>query len=156
MRMQYSVYIHKQWQQTLDLISHLSSLTLTVVGAPQMVLQQYLSPVFRCPHGISKLHSCPFLDVIFSSLLLSSSPSCSFHCPLQNCLTVLCRIVFNMPEDFGMWPYHLSFRFFTMVRRSSYTPVAFCCEPPRSSHSLCRKFSDVFYSISSQGLGSFS
>ena len=30
--------------------------------------------------------SRPFLDVIFPSLLLSSSPSCSFHCPLQNCL----------------------------------------------------------------------
>ena len=28
----------------------------------------------------------PFLDVIFPSLLLSSFPSCSFHCPLQNCL----------------------------------------------------------------------
>ena len=43
-------------------------------------------PVFRCPQGISKSHSRPFLDVIFPSHLLSSSPSCSFHCPLQNCL----------------------------------------------------------------------
>ena len=43
-------------------------------------------PVFRCTQGISKPHSHPFLDVIFPSLLLSSSPSCSFHCPLQNCL----------------------------------------------------------------------
>ena len=43
-------------------------------------------PVFRCPQGISKPHSRPFLDVIFLPLLLSSSPSCSFHCPLQNCL----------------------------------------------------------------------
>ena len=33
-----------------------------------------------------KLRSHPFLDVIFPSLLLSSSPSCSFHSPLQNCL----------------------------------------------------------------------
>ena len=38
---------------------------------------------------------------------------------------VPCRIVFAMPEDVEMWPYHLSFRFFTMVRRSSCTPVAF-------------------------------
>ena len=30
-----------------------------------------------------------------------------------------------------------------------------CCEPPRSSHGLCRKYSEVSYSISSQGLGSF-
>ena len=74
-------------------------------------------PVFRCPQGISKPHSRPFLDVIFPSLLLSSSPSCSF--------TVPCRIVFAMPEDLEMWPYHLSFRFFTMARRSSCTPIAF-------------------------------
>ena len=31
----------------------------------------------------------------------------------------------------------------------------FCCEPPCSSHKLCRKFSELSYSISSQGLGSF-
>ena len=31
--------------------------------------------------------------------------------------TVPCRIVLVMPEDLEMWPYHLSFRFFTMVRR---------------------------------------
>ena len=39
--------------------------------------------------------------------------------------TVPCRIVFAMPEDLEMWPYHLCFRFFTMVRRSSCTPIAF-------------------------------
>ena len=39
--------------------------------------------------------------------------------------TVPCRIVFAMTEDLEVWPYHLSFRFFTMVRRSSCTPVAF-------------------------------
>ena len=71
--------------------------------------------------------------------------------------TVLCRIVFAMPEALEMWQYHLSFRFFTLVRRSPSTPVSgFCCEPPRSSHGLCRKWSEVSYSISSQGLGSFS
>ena len=32
----------------------------------------------------------------------------------------------------------------------------FCREPPRSSHRLSMKCSEVFYSISSQGLGSFS
>ena len=67
---------------------------------------------------------------------------------------VPCRIVFAMPEDLKMWPYHLRFRFFTMIRRSPCT--GFCCESPRSSHGLCRKCSDVSYSISSQGLGSFS
>ena len=39
--------------------------------------------------------------------------------------TVPCKIVFAMPEDLEMWPYHLSYRFFTMVRRSSCTPIAF-------------------------------
>ena len=39
--------------------------------------------------------------------------------------TVPCRIVFAMPEDLEMRPYHLSFCFFTTVRRSSCTPVAF-------------------------------
>ena len=58
------------------------------------------------------------------SLMLSSH--------LFFCLTLLlapftihCRIVFAMPEDLEMWPYHLSFLFFTIVRRSSCTPVAF-------------------------------
>ena len=132
--------------------SHLSPLTLEVVGAPQITLQQYLPsfPVFRYSHGISKPNSRPFLDVIshlFFCLPLLLTP-----------FTVPCIIVFAMSEDFEMWPYHLSFRFFTLVRRSSFTPIAFwfCCEPRHSSHCPCRKCSEVFYSISSQGLGSFS
>ena len=65
-------------------------------------------------------------------------------------LIVPCRIVFAMPEDFEMWPYHLSLRFFIVVRRSSCTSTAFCCEPLRSSHGLCKS------PIACQGLGSFS
>ena len=70
---------------------------------------------------------------------------------------VPCRIVFAMPEHLEMWPYHLSFRFLTMVR-SSCIPVAFwiLLRTSCSSHGLCRKCSEVSYSISSQGLGSFS
>ena len=58
------------------------------------------------------------------SLMLSSH---LFFClPLLLApFTVPCRIVFAMLEDLEMWPYHLSFRFFTMVRRSSCTPIAF-------------------------------
>ena len=49
-------------------------------------------------------------------------PSHLFFClPLLSPFTAPCRIVFAMPEDLEMWPYHLSFRFFTMVRRSSCT-----------------------------------
>ena len=53
----------------------------------------------------------------FHSLMLSSH---LFFClPLLLApFTVPCRIVFAMPEDLEMWPYHMSFRFFTMVRRS--------------------------------------
>ena len=58
------------------------------------------------------------------SLMLSSH---LFFCLplLLASFTVPCRIVFAMPEDLEMWPYHLSFPFFTMVRRSACTPVAF-------------------------------
>ena len=59
-----------------------------------------------------------------NSLMLSSH---FFFClPLLLAhFTVPCRIAFAMPEDLEMWPYHLSFRFFTMVRRSLCTPFAF-------------------------------
>ena len=70
--------------------------------------------VFRCHQGIASLLSCPFLDVIFPLLFLSSLLFAPF--------TASCRIVFAMPKDLWMWPYHLSFRLFTMVRRSSCTP----------------------------------
>ena len=58
------------------------------------------------------------------SLMLSSR---LFFClPLLLApFTVPCRIVFDMPEDLEIWPYHLSFLFFTMVGRSSCTPTAF-------------------------------
>ena len=50
------------------------------------------------------------------SLMLS--PHLFFCLPLLlPPFTVPCRIVFAMPEDLEMWPYHLSYRFFTMVRR---------------------------------------
>ena len=58
------------------------------------------------------------------SLMLSSH---LFFClPLLLApFTVPCRTVFTMPEDLEMWPYHLSFLFLTMVRRSSCIPIAF-------------------------------
>ena len=59
-----------------------------------------------------------------------------------------CIIVFAMPEDLEMWPYHLSFRFFSMVRGDHHAlqlHSGFCCKPPRSSHGLCRKCSEVIH-----------
>ena len=38
--------------------------------------------------------------------------------------TVPCMTVLASPEDLVMWPYHLSFRCLTVVRRSSWGPIA--------------------------------
>ena len=81
----YLDFIYAAWIFTILFLSSLSPLTSEVVGAPQMTVQQYLSTLPCLPQWISKPHSRPFLDIIFPSLL-SFSPSCSFHCPLQNCL----------------------------------------------------------------------
>ena len=79
------VYILKMFVLTFQQLtcnsSHLSPLTSEVVGAPQMTVEQYLStlPCLLLPTGNLQTS---FLDAILSSLLLSSSPSCSFHSPL--------------------------------------------------------------------------
>ena len=98
------------------------------------------------PNPIS-VHSLMLSSHLFFCLPLLLAP-----------FTVPCRIVFAMPEDLEMWPYNLSFRFFTMVEDHHALQLhsGFCCEPPRSSHGLCRKCSEISYSILSQGLGSFS
>ena len=130
-------------------------LTLTVVGAPQMMVQQYLSHLSVSPVVLREYPK----SIPDHSLMLSSH---IFFClPLLRApFTDPCRIVFAIPEDLEMWPYHLSFRFSTMVRRSSCTPIAFWIllqtKDPCSSHGLCRKWSEVSYSISSQWIGSFS
>ena len=66
----------------------------------------------------------------FAALRESPNPilvySLMLSCRLFFCLplllapfTVPWRIVFAMPEDLEMWPYHLSFRFFTMVHNQN-------------------------------------
>ena len=70
-------------------------------------------PVFSCLSWAGKVHSCPLFDIVFPSLLPSASFSFSF--------TVPCRIVFAKPEDLETWQNHLSFRFLTRVRSSSYS-----------------------------------
>ena len=58
------------------------------------------------------------------SLMLSSH---RFRClPLRlPPWTVPCRIVLASPDDRVMCPYHFSLRLFTVVKRSSYGPMAF-------------------------------
>ena len=118
-----------------------------------MTLRQYLS---FPPMSSAALRESPN-PIPVHSLMLSSH---LFFCLalLLVPFTVPCRIVFAMPEDLEMWPYRLSFCFFTMIRRSSCTPTAYWILLRTSSYVTwsLRKCSEVSYSISSQGLGSFS
>ena len=62
--------------------------------------------------------SIPVHSLILSSHLFFCPPLFLFP------FTVPCRIVFAKPEDLETWPNHLSFRFLTRVRSSSYSPMA--------------------------------
>ena len=107
---------HSLTLSSVSLSSHLSPLTSVVVGAPQITLQQYLSTIPCLP-----LRESPNSMSVYS-LMLSSH---LFFCLPLRLAPVPFRIVFAMLQDLEMWTYHLSFRFFTMVRRSSCTPIAF-------------------------------
>ena len=133
--------------------SHLSPLTLEVVGEPQMTLQKYLSilPCLPLPSGNLQT-PFPFIlwcylpissSVFLSYLLLSLSPAelCS---PCQRILR--CGYTIWVSVSLPWLGDHHAFQLYYRL----------CCEPPRSSHGLWRKCSEVSYSISPQGLGSFS
>ena len=62
--------------------------------------------------------SIPVHSLILSSHLFFCLPLFLFP------FTVPCRIVFAKPEDLETWQNHLSFRFLTRVRSSSYSPMA--------------------------------
>ena len=62
--------------------------------------------------------SIPVHSLILSSHLFFCLPLFLFP------FTVPCRIVFAKPEDLETWPNHLSFRFLSRVRSSSYSPMA--------------------------------
>ena len=73
--------------------------------------------------------------VLFSAALVELAKSIPVHSLILSthlffCLplflfpfTVPCRIVFAKSEDLETWPNHLSFRFLTRVRSSSYSPI---------------------------------
>ena len=135
------------------LSSHLSPLTLEVVGAPQMTLQQYLSilPCLPLPSGnlqtpFPSIRWCylPISSSVFLSFLLLSLSLAELSSPCQRILrcghTIWVSVSLPWLGDHHALQLH----------------SGFCCEPPRSSHGLCRKCSEVSYSISSEGLGSFS
>ena len=87
----------------------------------------------------------PFHLDLFSAALVELAKSIPVHSlrlssHLFFCLplfrfpfTVPCRIVFAKPEDLEKWPNHLSFRFSTRVRSSSYSPMAAWIFLPTSS-----------------------
>ena len=66
---------------------------------------------------VELVKSIPVHPLILTSHLFFFLPL--FLCPF----TVPCRIVFAKPENFETWPNHLSFRFLTRVRSSSYSPM---------------------------------
>ena len=72
------------------------------------------SAALRVSPNSIPIHSLMLSSHLFFCLSLLLAP-----------FTVPCRVVFAVPEDLQMWPYYLSFRFFTMVRRSSCTPIVF-------------------------------
>ena len=83
-----------------------------------------------------ELATIPLHLVLFSAALVELAKSIPDHSlilfsHLFFCLplllfpfTVPCRIVFAKPEDLEILANHLSFRFLTRVRRSSYSPMA--------------------------------
>ena len=103
----------------------------------------------------------PFHLDLFSAALVELAKSIPVHSltlssHLFFCLplflfpfTVPCRIVFAKPEDLETWPNHLSFRFLTRVRSSSYSPMAAWIFL-RTSSLVTWSLYEMFNSLSSQ------
>ena len=118
-----------------------------------MTLQQYLSILSCLPLPSGNLQT-PFTSIpwcylpisssVFLSILLLSLYLAELSSPCQRILrcghTIWVSVSLPWLEDHHALQLH----------------SGFCCEPPRSSHGLCRKCSEISHSISSQGLGSFS
>ena len=126
---------------------HLSPLISEAVGTPQMPLQQYLSTILCLPLP-SGNHQTPFPSIPCCYLPISSSVFLSFLfislSPAE--LSSPCP---RIPPEF---PFSLPW---LGDHHALQCHSGFCCEPPCSSHDLCRKCSEVSDSMSFQGLGSF-
>ena len=110
---------HTQNNIYIDLIisTLIYPLTMRVVGAPQMIWQQFLPffPVLHCPLGLA--NSRPL-----NSLMLSSHLFLYLPCFLPP-YTVPCNMVLVRPDEREKKPFHCSLCLFTMVR-SSCGPIA--------------------------------
>ena len=106
-------------------------------------------PVFSCPSWAALVElakSIPVHSLILSSHLFFCLPLFLFP------FTVPCRIVFAKPEDLETWPNHLSFRFLTRVRSSSYSPMAawiFLRTSSLVTWSLYEMFNSLLYHLKS-------
>ena len=112
----------------------------------------------------------PFLPSLSSAALRESPNSIPVHSMMLSSHLFFCHRLLLAP--FTLSPEELSLSCQRILRRGHIIWVSvslpwldhhelqlhsgFCCEPPRSSHGLCKKCSEVSYSISSQGLRSFS
>ena len=158
------VEISTLWHFRLPLLIQMfikvvSSPRLSVIGMPYSILWSHLlkmqrivllSSLLRWELGTNSLITGPGEWLSFRRFTSKLSWS-SFHCPLQNCLR----------HARGSWdvaiPYWVSVSLpWLGDNHALQLHSGFCYEPPRSSHGLCRKCSEVSYSIESQGLGSFS
>ena len=103
------------------MLSHLISSQSLNLGGHRGTTDDVATIPFHPSLSSAALRESPN-PIPINSLILSSY---LFFClPLLLApFTVPCRIVFAMPEHLEMWPYYLSFRFFTMVRRSSCISV---------------------------------
>ena len=135
------------WKFILNvaIFSHLSPLTLEVVGAPQMMLQQYLSILLCLPLPSGNLQTpfpyipwcyLPISSSVFLSSLLLSLSLAELSSPCQRISrcghTIWVSISLSWLGD------HHALQLYS----------GFCCKPPSSSHGLCMKCSEVSYSIS--------
>ena len=110
------------WQKS-SILSNLISSQFLNLGGRRGTTDDVATIPFHPSLSSAALRESPN-PIPIHSLMLSSH---LFFClPLLLApFTVLCRIVFAMPEHLEIWPYHLSFRFFTIVRRWSCTSIAF-------------------------------
>ena len=112
----YPVVLVDRWGATDDLATsslHSSRLSVFLMAAPSVM---------------------PVHSGMLSSHLFFCQPLLRPPC------IVPCRIVLASPEDLVMCPYHFSLRCFTVVKRSSWGPMAcqFCFAPLRLRCGLCR------------------
>ena len=116
----------------------IASVVQTITISPYMGISILFHPItLEGRRGTTdEFATIPFHLVLFSAALVELAKSIPVHYLILSshlflCLslflvpfTVPCKIVFAKPEDFETWPNHLSFRFLTRVRSSSYSPMA--------------------------------